>query len=202
MLVLLVIADLGYRRFLLFERRLDEPIAVITPGVPVTFSKLRATELEEYLRFHDQVPEARVAERFAGGDECFVARHEGRIVGASWVSRDAHFYRSVRCRYPVGPSEVYLYDSFTDPSYRGRAIAPALGVHVLEQLREAGVTRVTMAIAPENASNRRARSKTGFQPFGRIDYLRLGCRSWHWHRTIAGRSPGLRARSAAPPDPA
>ena len=81
------------------------------------------------------------------------------------------------CRYMLGPSEAYLYDSFTDPAFRGRAIAPALGVHVLERLRDAGMTRVTMAVAPENAANRRARAKTGFRPFGRMDYVRLGRRS-------------------------
>ena len=85
-------------------------------------------------------------------------------------------------------SEAYLYDSFTDPAYRGSGIAPALGVHVLGEFRRAGVTRAMMAVAPENAANRRARAKTGFRAFGRIDQLRLGRWSWHWHRTVERRS--------------
>ncbi len=103
-------------------------------------------------------------------------------------SRQSHFFRFLRCRYEVGTSEAYLYDAFTDPAYRGRGIAPALGVHVLWEFRRAGLTRAMMAVAPENVANRRARAKTGFRAFGRIDHLRLGRWSRHWHRTVERRS--------------
>lgn len=184
MLVFMVLADLGLRRFLLLDRRFDEPIPTITPLVPVTFSELRPAALDEYLRFHDQVPRAQLEERFARGDECFLARHDGRIVCTSWVARADHFFRSLGCRYEVGASEAYLYDSFTDPGFRGRAIAPALGVHLLERFRGAGLTRVITVMVPENAANRRARAKSGFRAYERIVYVRLGRRRWHWHRKL------------------
>lgn len=183
-LVFMTLADLGYRRFLLMERRFDEPISTITPFVPLTFSELRPAELDEYLRFYDRFARPQLEERFARGDECFLARHDGRIVCTSWTSRDDHFFRSLGCRYEVGPSEAYLYDSFTDRGFRGRAIAPALGVHVLERFRRAGLTRVMMAVVPENVPNRRARAKTGFRVYERIVSVRLGRRSWHWHRKV------------------
>lgn len=181
-LAFMFLADLGFRRFLLLERRFDEPIPTITPLVPLAFSELRPAELDEYLRFHDQVPRAQLEERFARGDECFLARHDGRIVSTSWASRADHFFRSLECCYEVGASEIYLYDAFTDPGLRGRAIAPALGVRVLERFRRAGLRRVMVVVVPENAANRRARAKSGFRACERIVYLRLGRRSWHWHR--------------------
>jgi ribosomal protein S18 acetylase RimI-like enzyme len=190
----MVLADLGYRRFLLLERWLDEPIAAITPRLPVSFSELRPAQLDEYLRFHGQVPRSQLEERFARGDACVLARYEGRIVCTSWSSRDDHFFRSVRCRYEVGASEAYLYDSFTDPAFRGRGIAPALGADELRRFRRAGLTRVMMAVRPENVANRRARAKTGFRVFGRIDYLRLGGRSWHWHGTVDSHRDGRENR--------
>ncbi len=188
----LVLSDLGYRRFLLLERWLDEPIPEIEPRVSLAFSRLRPDELDEYLRFHDEAPRSQLEERLARGDECFIARHEGRIVATSWASFGQHLIRSIRYRYEIGPSEAYLHDSFTDPTFRGRSIAPALSVYVLEQLRSAGLTRVTVATLPENSANLRARAKSGFRVCGRLTSLQLGRRIWHWHRETPSR------RGAAP----
>jgi GNAT superfamily N-acetyltransferase len=187
----MILADLGWHRLLLLERTLDAPIPAIAARVPLTFAALHREDLDEYLRFHGQASRAQLEERFARGDDCFLARHDGRIVCTSWISRDAHFFRSVGCRYALGDSEAYLYDSFADPAFRGRAIAPALGVEVLAWLRRAGVTRVVMAVVPENRANRRARAKTGFRTFGRLHYLRIGNRSWHWHRPVDARRDAI-----------
>jgi len=186
-LLFVVLADLGYRRFLLYERWLDEPIVPVRARLPLVFEAFRPSAFEEYLRLHPLVARSRLEERFARGDECFVARVDGRIAAVTWISCDAHFFRSIGCRYELPASEVYVFDSFTDPRLRGHGIAPALGAWVLERLRAAGVTRMVLAIAPENVANRRARAKTGFRPFMRIDYLRIGARRWHCHRPTDAR---------------
>ncbi len=148
-------------------------------------------QIEEYLRIYCDVPRAGLEDRLAKGDRCFVARYEGRIVCVSWVARSEGLIQWIRYRYPVRPSEAYLYDSFTAPTFRGRAIAPALGVHVLERLGDEAVRRATVAMVTENVSNRRARAKLGFRVCGRIDSLRIGRRVWHWHREGgSGGGPG------------
>lgn len=179
-----ILADLGYGRLLLLERLLDQPIAPVAPRVPVVFSTLAPAQLDEYRCFHGEFPRSDLEARLARGDEGVVARYEGRIVCVSWASRTLRFFNSLGCPYSPGPREVYLYDSFVDPAFRGLAIAPALGVHVLEGLRGAGVTRAVMAVSVQNVANRRARAKTGFRVFERMDYLRLGRRTWHWHRRM------------------
>ena len=150
-------------------------------------------QIDEYLRFHDADSRAQLEERFARGDECFVARHEGRLVSTSWVSHREHLIRGLRYRYAVGPTEAYLHDSYTAPTFRGRSVAPALGVHVLERLRRAGLARVTMAVSPENVANLRARAKNGYRLCGRIDCLQLGRRVWHWRRAIGSQRDGPRS---------
>ena len=177
-----ILATLGYRRVLLFERRLDGSITPLASRVPITFSTLEPPQIDEYLGVHADAPRTELENRLAKGDRCFVARYEGRIVSVSWVTRSERPIRWLRYRYPVPPSEAYLYDSFTAQTFRGCAIAPALGVHVLERLRNEGVSRVTVAMVPDNVSNRRARAKLGFRVCGRIDSLRIGRRVWHWHR--------------------
>lgn len=181
-LLFLVLSDLGYRRVLLLERRLDGPIASVRCALRVAFSRLEKAQIDEYLEFYEGDDRAQLEARFARGDTGFVARHEGRIVCTSWAARGEHHIRFVDHRYPVGASEVYLYDSYTDPAFRGRSVAPALGVWVLEQLQGEGVSRVTMAVTPENTANRRARAKTGFRVFGRISCLRFAGRTFHRQR--------------------
>jgi GNAT superfamily N-acetyltransferase len=183
-LALMVLSDLGYGRLLLLERFFDQPIAAVTPRVPVVFSTLDPTQIDEFLRFRGEFSGPDIEARLAAGDHCFLARHDGRIVCASWTSTTQPLFRSLGCRYAPGSSEVYLYDSFTDPAFRGLAIAPALGAHVLELLRAAGLKRATMAVHQHNVANRRARAKTGFRPYERMDYLRLGRRTWHRHRQV------------------
>jgi ribosomal protein S18 acetylase RimI-like enzyme len=184
-LAFMVLADFGYVRFLLLERFLDEPIAAVTPRVAVMFSTLAPAEIDEFLRFRGEFPRADLEERFARGDECFVARHDGRMVAGSWASRTLSYFRGLGCRYAVRPFEVYLYDSFTDPAFRGLAIAPALAVHVLERLRDAGMRRVTIAVTPQNTANRRARTKTGFGVYERFDCFQFRGRMRHWHHAVA-----------------
>jgi GNAT superfamily N-acetyltransferase len=181
-LAFVVLGDLGYRRFLVFERRLDAPIEPVAARLPLMFERLRPEGVDEYLRFHPLAVRAVVEARFARGDVCWMARVDGRITAVSWMAREAHFFPSIGCRYALAASEVYLYDSFAAASMRGRGVAPALGVWVLERLRDDGATRAVVVIVPENAANRRARAKTGFRPFLRIDYVRVGSRHWHWHR--------------------
>ncbi len=178
----LVLADLCYRRLLLLERDLEAAIPTLEPRLPVTFGLLAPDDLDTYLCFHDEDDRDQIEDRFARGDVCHVARHEGRIVCACWVSRGEHFIRFLHYRYALGPAEAYFWDSFTDPAVRGRGVAPALAVHMLDWARHEGVTRVTTAVSPENAANLRARAKSGFRVCGRIACVKLGPYVWHRHR--------------------
>ncbi len=42
----MILAELGYHRFLLLEHWLDEPVAAIAPGVALTFGALDPAELD------------------------------------------------------------------------------------------------------------------------------------------------------------
>jgi GNAT superfamily N-acetyltransferase len=196
-LVFTALRDLGYRPVLVLERRLDEPIVPVAAHVPLGFETLEPAALHEYLQLQPAIPRPQLENRFTRGDACYAARVDGRLAAATWVTRDPHFFRAIGCRYVIPPSEVYVFDSFTAPELRGRRVMPALGVWVLERLREAGVTRAELVIAPDNMASRRARARNGFRPFMRIDYVRLGRRRWHWHRPTGADGRVRSARSPA-----
>jgi ribosomal protein S18 acetylase RimI-like enzyme len=186
-LVFLVLADLGYRRLLLLERDLSEPLPAIEAKIPLDFSVLTPDELGEYLVFHDEDPRHELEARFGRGDECFVARSQGQIVCANWAATNEHTMRFVRYRLRIATGEVYVYDSFTLPAFRGRGVAPALAVHMIEHFRRAGLARATTLIEPENAANLRARAKSGYRVCGRIACLKVGPKIWHWFRDDGAR---------------
>ncbi|HXU54880.1 MAG TPA: GNAT family N-acetyltransferase [Casimicrobiaceae bacterium] len=165
---------LGYRRLLLLERALDQPIADATPGLPVAVAMLAHDEVDDYLVFRPGSTRREIASRLRSGDMCFVARHQGRIVAAAWVAVQPVWVPFLGCRIDVAPDEAHIYDKFTLPAYRGHGIANAVRTHHLRHLQRAGLRRATGAVLPENASSLRDDGKGGFRAYGIIGRIRLG----------------------------
>ena len=75
-------------------------------------------------------------ERLAKGHICIALKHAGRVVAYTWA--DTTEINDASCRTKLGPDEVYLYDAFTSPEYRGRGLAPLMRVRSYEALRALG----------------------------------------------------------------
>src|SRR3972149_3465854 len=89
-----LLSEIGcYRRLLLLERSLEEPIPEIKPHFPVTIDLLKKTELDEYVLFSfknyfipDNHDVSRIIHSLSAGDLCFVARHEREIPSAKTMN--------------------------------------------------------------------------------------------------------------------
>ena len=168
-----------YRRLLVFERRLDGPLPPASVRIPVTFHRLTESEALEYAEFRADTPAAEIRARLARGMECFIARYEGRIVCATWAMRgrgwDAYLGRDL----PLGPADVYLSDTFTEPALRGCGLSPAVAAAIMRHFQDEGCRRMILTVLPENAASLRARAKGGFVLRGTLRTIRLG--PWRWH---------------------
>lgn len=164
----------GYRRLLLLERALDQPIADFTPGLPVDVAMLAHDELDDYLVFRPGTTRRGIAGRLRSGDMCFVARHQGRIVAAAWVTAQPLWVPFLGCWIDVTPDEVHIYDKFTLPAYRGHGIANAVRTHQMKHLQCAGLRRATGAVLPENLSSLRDDGKGGFRAYAVLRRIKLG----------------------------
>jgi GNAT superfamily N-acetyltransferase len=180
---------LFYRRLLLLERSLVQPVPEIPASVPLDFGRLDRSEIGKYLTFHPGEGHTEIERRLDRGDVCFLAHSQGRIVGAVWATRDCPFVRYLHTELTIAPDEVYFYDRYTAPDLRGRGIAPALDRYVFDLNRDAldfdrapRVRRAIVAIIPENRASLRARAKTGFHVFGRVGYVQLGPWRRHFRR--------------------
>jgi len=167
-----------YRRFSLLERSLTEPIPDIAPSLPVTMDWL--TEVTDYfsLQTTDGEPQRKHNQR------CLGARVNGRLVGTMWVAVSHAWLHSFKHELPLAIGEAYLFQAYTDPAFRGQAIAPAMSAELLRRLREEGYRRAIRITLPENQAALRAHAKAGFRKCAIIRRFRLGPWQIVWQRKL------------------
>lgn len=184
-----VLGETVYRRMVLRDRLLDEPIPEVTARLPVVVSLLGETELDEYLAARPEADPSEIRRRFAAGQLCIVARHEGRIVNTCWATTGRAWIGYLAREVRLAPDEVYIYESYTLPSSRGQNIAPVRLMHALRYFREAGYRRVLAAIMPENQPAFRLNDKLGYRTIGVMGYLKLGSWRYEFCRVKRGSLP-------------
>jgi ribosomal protein S18 acetylase RimI-like enzyme len=174
-----LLAEGGYRRLILLELSLDKAVPEFSPTLPVAIAQLSESELNDYLAFRPETRREDTVGRLRSGQRCFVARRDGRIVGAVWIAVQPLWLPYLGCAIDMAPGDVHAYDKFILPAYRGNGISNALRTHHLRQLQCAGHRRVVVAVLPENASSLRDILKGGYRPFCIIGRIKVG--RWQWH---------------------
>jgi GNAT superfamily N-acetyltransferase len=174
----------------ILEHRLDESLAQLSARVPLVSGLLQEAEVDEYLRFRPNSDPATVRSRLAAGEWCFVARHEGRLVGAVWWTINERVWiEYLACALSLAPQEAYAYDAFTAPEWRGQDIAPALYSYAMQSIRAAGYRRGLSLVLPYNKQGWRADEKVRSLPVGVMGYVKLGPWRWHFCRMHRGARP-------------
>jgi GNAT superfamily N-acetyltransferase len=174
-----------YRRLILVERPLCEPVPDVKAAVAVEVSVLAHSEIAEYRRFRPDTAETEIQSRLDVGQRCFVARHAGQIVSARWAAVTRVWIDYLSCELALAPDEGYPYDLFTAPEFRGYAVSPVTSAAMLRHFQRAGYRRMVGTVLPGNEASFRASAKTGYRPCGRIGYVGIG--PWIWRfRTDSG----------------
>ncbi len=128
---------LGYRRAILWEREIGSGAGVSLPQA-VELGLLDAGDVEEYLAFHPQASRPELERRLAVGDRCHVARSRGRLIAVRWVSFAEARVPYLELTFRVGGGEVFIYDVYSDPAWRGRGVSRALFHTMDARLRSEG----------------------------------------------------------------
>lgn len=123
------------------------------------FSELTAADIKDLLELEPTCTSDKQLARFTEGKRCFGLWHGSRLVAKTWCDLE-------EITSPWGPrrlnsGEVYLFSAFSDPSYRGRDLAPALRFACYEALRNCGFTRFYSYSAFFNRPARRFKQKLG-----------------------------------------
>jgi SAM-dependent methyltransferase/GNAT superfamily N-acetyltransferase len=185
-----ILADTVYRRLVLMDRRLDQPIPDVAVSAPIVVELLGPAHVDEYRCLRADIEPAEFRRRLALGHWCFAVRHGDRLVHAGWAA--AHHARIdfLDTELTLAPGEVYQYDSFTAPDARGRGFAVARLTAMARHLQDAGYRRLIAAVVPENTVAFRPLQKAGYRIFGLMGVVRVG-RFRRWF---------LRRRGQASPD--
>ena len=116
---------------------------------------------------------AKAREGFARGEVCIGAFHEASLVGYAWFARE-------RAPHVGGlwmafdPRAIYIYRAFVLPSYRGRAIAPALYAAADPLFRSQGRDCALLCIGIRHAASLAAARRSGARTVGYGAYFRAG----------------------------
>lgn len=160
-----------YRRLELVELDLR------TPPSPLD------TDLELVYGFVEVPGDERGRARLAQGDRCFAAWQDGRIVSSRWIAERRAYVAYLDRWLDLEPDEVYLSETFTQPSHRGHGVSGAAGTRLAAALAAEGYRRILAGVLRENRAGRRAYEKAGYRRVGRIAYLGLGPWRRHYGRS-------------------
>lgn len=173
-------SELGYRRLLRLERSLHDPIPDVAPDLAVTFGLLGADQVDEYLAVRPTADRAEIESHLRAGRQCFVVRHEGRIVSSCWSTTTSCWASYVGREIVLEKGDVYFTDAWTHPALRGHGLAHALCLHQLRHFRDLGFRRAIRGTIPENYSALRTHMKSGFRPTVMLTRMRIG----PWQRNL------------------
>jgi len=164
-----------YRRLILRERLLNGPSPDVFVRVQVGVSLLAPATIDAYMAFRPDQSIAEIRRRFDDGQRCFAVWHERRIIHAAWAATGRARIDYLSTEITLAPDEVWVYEVFTAPAFRGMGASPARMIEMMRYFRERGYGRLLGAILPENRSSLRLGEKVGWtRSIGVIGYLGLG----------------------------
>jgi RimJ/RimL family protein N-acetyltransferase len=153
----------------LYERDIDAPIVPVTRPAGVELSVWDSPAQASGAHSWYREAERRIRE----GQAVAVVRQGGDVVAYCWLTRAPEWVAEIGRRVVPGPDEVYLYDAFTVPEWRGRRLFPAMLGALVAYARTLGKRRALIFVLSGNRASRRAIERGGFELFLAVSRLRL-----------------------------
>jgi GNAT superfamily N-acetyltransferase len=181
-----IVAELFYRRLVVYEARLDAPRRQVRAAVPLRFEILGTDRVADYLACLPGADPAEIEGRMKTGDRCNAALLDGEVVAVRWVAFRNVELAKVGARLPLAQNDAYLYGAYTAPRWRRHGIAAALTTHILDRLESEGCRRALSAWIPENSAARSLHPSRG-RPVAVIRVVGFG----PWRRQLRPRTPRI-----------
>lgn len=173
-----------YRRVVYGYRSTDLPVPELGEGLEIT--ELDQASLSAYRSFRPDQSGGQAERRLESGHRCLLTWVEGRIVDAAWLTRGTTFVPYLRARLALEETDLYVFDSYTDPEHRGVGLYQAKNAYVYRLAAREGFRRVVAVIAAENRAPLLLNRRSGGLMVGMYHYLRLGPASRWWSEPWTG----------------
>jgi hypothetical protein len=169
-----------YRRMVVVTKDVDTNAIQVLPAIPSEIRVLDESEVGAYHAFKPFQHRTEVETRLSRGHRCFAIWHEGRIVHAGWAATGRAHIPYLHSDILLGPKDFYIYDSYTDPSFRRAklVIARSSAMHV--HFGGKGFLRSYGVIALMNRAGLAVVEPSGYRRIGMYGCLRLGLTTVAW----------------------
>ena len=144
----------------LYENDLTGPLPHVEPRGDFQVRVLSGRENLEQAK-HDLAwvptltPEA-IELRFRRGDQVAIAYAGEQVVGCNWLSFSSDWLPRI-----MTSTDVFLYDSFVPPAWRGRRIFTFLDAYLMRHAHENGITRALATVSALNPQSIRVQKRLG-----------------------------------------
>jgi hypothetical protein len=152
----------------------------VEPTVPAAVAELEPSDSAAYLAFRRGATPEQFRSRFERGCRCFVARADGAIVSATWVATGRGRLETIKEDFELYPKQMYVFDSFTLPEYRGRRIQGAIFTEICKHYAARGIEQALSLTGPENIGTKMSRERSGFVRTGGIARIAIGPLRWRF----------------------
>ena len=137
----------------------EAPVAIAQSSEAFHFAFLTAEDLVDLIRLQPRADPQQSIARFRDGNLCYGVWDRSRLIARMWCDLDEFNYPPNYRRLTA--DEVYLYDAFTDPDYRGQDLAPLMRATGYSALREMGRNKFCRYTDFFNTASRRFKAKLG-----------------------------------------
>ena len=168
-----LLSKIGYRRLVLLERRLDEPLPEIVPRVEAEIRRLGPDDRADFEAL-GQGDASVFRERLERGHHCWGAWCSGSLRHIAWIAFGETRVEYLNCRLRLNDDVAYIYRAFTHPEYRRLDLGPARQAACLTALRGQGYTAAIAAVLPDNPWASASWHKVGYRRIGVVRALGTG----------------------------
>jgi GNAT superfamily N-acetyltransferase len=107
--------------------------------------------------------------------ECYVAKHQGRMVAGFWCRDDRFYDRYLARHIEIAAHEIYYLAGFTAPAFRGHGIWPYLAAQMSRAIvaRDSRKTRALIFVQVANRASLRSLAKVQASPAGWVGFVEL-----------------------------
>jgi GNAT superfamily N-acetyltransferase len=175
----------------LYAFPLSEHIPQIKPKLEVQIYQLR--NIPESSRFNllEIVNEQICQTRFRQGEMVWVAVYRSQIAAYCWVAFYETEIGEIKKIIKIRKDEIYLYDAFTLPDYRGNNLYPFLLTNICYYGKENGYTRALIFALSNNIPSQLGIQKAGFKQFQVIKYRKILGIPWYRYSSLATGQRGV-----------
>lgn len=173
-----------YRRLYFITRDLAKPVPPLKSRLAVENRLLKEEEIPEYRAFRPDQGTGIIASRLEAGHLCYASWYRGRIVDTSWCATGRGPVDYLGRNIVIGDGDVFIFDSYTNPRFRGFNLFMAKFSHVFQTSADLGYRRNTGVVAVENRTSATVLMRLGCEVAGLYSSAGLGPYRFIWRKSF------------------